>query len=237
MSLTYSTYVTAIAEMIAQDPTQTDYVAIVPRMIEYAEGRIYRELDLLGTNVRDTSTTLAAGTRDVTVPTNAAGRFRLLNGLNVIISSSRTPLTPVTLEVLDTLWPSATAPSTTSVPQYYAYTTDYTIAVGPTLGSGAGTATMEFIGRVTPTALSNSNTTTYLTNYYPDLFLAASMIFISGYMRNFGAGSDNPQMAQSWEAQYGALLASADKSEARRRFASASWTSAPLEPNAQPQRG
>jgi hypothetical protein len=111
------------------------------------------------------------------------------------------------------LWPQESAPTTTSVPAYYAHVTDTTIVVGPPLGSAAGTATVEVVGTITPDALSVSNTTTYLSTNYPDLLLAASMIFISGYQRNFGAQADNPQQAQSWTAQYMTLLESAKRSE------------------------
>jgi hypothetical protein len=53
----------------------------------------------------------------------------------------------------------------------------------------------------------------------------ASMIFVSGYQRNFGRASDDPAMAQSYEAQYQTLLKGATVEEARKKFESSGWTS------------
>ena len=74
-------------------------------------------------------------------------------------------------------------------------------------------------------ALPISNTTTILTTYVPDLFMAASMVFASGYMRNFGSQADDPRMSQSWENQYQLLKASAQTELARQRFESWGWSS------------
>jgi hypothetical protein len=54
--------------------------------------------------------------------------------------------------------------------------------------------------------------------------MAASMVFGSGYMRNFGAQADNPQMSQSWETQYQLLKQSANAEAARQKFAGWDWT-------------
>ena len=55
--------------------------------------------------------------------------------------------------------------------------------------------------------------------------VAAGMIFASGYMRDFGAQTDNPQMAQSWESQYNNLLKSQNADSLRMKFQSQAWTS------------
>lgn len=159
----------------------------------------------------------------------------VVSGINILSSGVRVAqLDPASLDYLDASWPSETAASTTTKPAYFAMITDQTGAVGPPPGTAYG---VEVIGTIRPTPLSTSNTTTFLTSYLPDLFLAASMIFAAGYQKNFGAQSDDPKMSASWEAQYGNLKASADAEEARKKFAGASWTSKRLEPTAQPQRG
>ena len=48
---------------------------------------------------------------------------------------------------------------------------------------------------------------------------AASAIFLMGYQRDFGAQSDDPAAAQSWENQYEKLLMGANAEEMRRKFA------------------
>jgi hypothetical protein len=57
-------------------------------------------------------------------------------------------------------------------------------------------------GDIRPFPLSADNPETYLSVYYPELFLCACMVFGSGYQRDFGAQSDDPQRAVSWEGQY-----------------------------------
>jgi hypothetical protein len=65
----------------------------------------------------------------------------------------------------------------------------------------------------------------------------ASMIYISAYQRNFGRQSDDPQMAQSYESQYGMLLKSAMVEEARKKYEGAAWSSQAPAPVASPTRG
>ena len=55
--------------------------------------------------------------------------------------------------------------------------------------------------------------------------VAAMMIFMSGYMRDFGSQADNPQQANSWESQYNNLFKSANLLELRKKFAGPGWTS------------
>jgi hypothetical protein len=73
--------------------------------------------------------------------------------------------------------------------------------------------------------LSATNTTTFISLYLPDLFIMASMVYVSAYQRNFGRQSDDPQMAQSYEMQYQTLLKSADLEENRKKFEAAAWSS------------
>jgi len=217
MSLTYTQYKAALETLAVEQASDSNWTTILPQVIDYAEARIHRDLDILGLVVRDATQTLAADTRDFALPTPTGGTWDVVTEINLLISSVRTPLIKVSLPTMNMLWPQATAPATTSVPSYYAHVTDDDIVVGPPLGSAAGTATVEVIGSISPTALSNSNPTTYISTNYPDLMIAASMIFISGYQKNFGSQADNPQQAQSWETQYRALLAGAQKDEAARR--------------------
>jgi len=237
MSLTYASWKATIENLITMDSADADWLQIIPSVIDFAEGKCYRDLELMDVTVRNATATFTANQRTFTVPTPSAGGYVIVDSINCIISGTRSPLTPVSVNVMDMLWPSATAPSTTSVPQYFTMETTTGAIIGPPLGSAAGTATAEVVGRIQPTPLSSTNTSTVLTTDYPELFLAASMIFVSGWQRNFGAQGDDPQQAQSWTSQYNALLQSANLQEARARFAGPSWTPTRPEPAAQPQRG
>lgn len=234
MALTYATYTTAMASLMAMGESATSFTGILPQIIDYAEGRIYRETDLINTRVADSSSTISSNTRTFTLPVPATGRFSVVEAVNIVESSSRTPLRPVSREFLDLAWPTATASASTTRPVYYAPFTDQVIVVGPPSGA---TITLEIVGTIRPTALSASNTSTYLSTYLPELFLAASMVFASGWQKNFGAQSDDPRQAVSWEQDYQRLLAAVNMEDARRKYAGASWTSKRVEPTAQPQRG
>ena len=228
MSYTYATWLAAIANETVIDPADTNFLAQVSSSIDYGEMRLYRDLDLLSTVVRDTGT-LTANNRTFTLPSNL-GRFVVTNGFNVITpagttnpdSGTRNQLVPCSRDVLDLLWPSTTG---AGVPALYAMITDQEIIVGPAPGSAY---TIECIGTIRPTPLSASNTTTYLTLYLPDLLCMCTMIFWSAYQKNWGATSDDPKSAVSYESQYQALLASANVEEQRKRYAS--WQSGSLQP-------
>lgn len=83
----------------------------------------------------------------------------------------------------------------------------------------------------------NGNGVSFISQYLPDLLIMASMIYISAYQRNFGRQSDDPQMAQSYEGQYQALLKSATVEEARKKFEAAAWSSQSPAQVASPTRG
>ena len=91
-------------------------------------------------------------------------------------------------------------------------------------------------GTVRSAPLSATNTQTYISVYLPDMFIMASMIYISAYQRNFGRLNDDPAMAQTYESQYQSLLKSAMVEENRKKFESAAWTSYSPAPFAAPTR-
>jgi hypothetical protein len=99
-----------------------------------------------------------------------------------------------------------------------------------TIPTTAATATV--IG----TVASNASTT-FISLYLPDVFIMASMIYISAYQRNFGRANDDPQMAVTYESQYQALLKSAVVEEARKQFQSSGWASQSPATVATPSRG
>lgn len=226
MSLDYGSYVSIISNLMAADPTTPEFFNFLPNCIEYAENRIYRELDLLNTTVVNSTNSLTAGSRNFTLPSNGAnGVFYTVTGVNVITPVGATPdtgtrnqLAAVSVDYLNAVWNSG---ATLAIPQQFAMVTQFNMVVGPWPDQNY---TLEIVGTIQPAALSPTNTTTFLTTYLADLFVAASMIFASGYMRDFGAQSDTPQQAQSWESQYEALLKSALLLELRKKWAGPAWS-------------
>lgn len=236
MSLDYDTYISQISNLMVVPSSDPNFETMIPGMISYAENRLYRELDLLFTQVTDTGT-VTASVRNFTLPTNT-GAYIIVDQINILSSAgttssngSRNPLTPVTREFIDMCYPSGQ--DTTAIPEYFAMASNTVVIFGPAPDAAY---TAEVIGTQRPTALTSANSSTILTQYVPDLMIAASMIFGSAYMRNFGAESDNPQMSQSWEGQYNKLFQSAATEQARAKFQSEGWTSEQPSPIATPKR-
>jgi len=228
MAINFTTYIQQIANLMVVSTGDANFNTMYPGMIDYAEQRMYRELDLQNTRVSDTTVTLSSGYNFVTLPVDQyiliAEQFNVLSPTTALSSNAlRNPLTPVTKEYLDFAWPTSTA---TGVPLYYAPLNDTTFKIGPAPDQAYP---LEVVGTIRPTPLSASNSSTWLTQHLPDMFIAASMVFASGYMRNYGAQADDPQMPGSWEAQYKALFASANAEELRKRFQSQGW--GPMTPN------
>src|SRR6266496_3678659 len=142
----------------------------------------------------------------------------------------RNSLIPSSEEVLNMLWPSVAG---SAVPQYFAIVNQDLIIVGPWPNAAYQ---VEVVGTQRPAPLSASNSTTILSVYFPDLFVAASMVFISGYMKNYGATVDDPQQGVTWETHLKTLLMSAQTEEARKRFTGPGWSSRGQELLASPPR-
>ena len=233
-----TSYVSQIATMAVVDPTNTAFLTILPQAITYAENRMYRELDFLFTSIATTAYSCTVGTRQINVP---AGTFVVPEQINVITpygvtnpdNGNRVPLLPVTKEFLDLVYGSGLT-ANRGTPKYFAPFDDYTFLLGPYPDQAY---TVEIIGTYRPDSLSATNKTTFISLYLPDVFIMASMIYISAYQRNFGKQADDPQMAVSYESQYQTLKASAMMEENRKKFEAAAWSSQSPSTVASPTRG
>lgn len=234
--LTYSQYVTDIATLAVVDPADPAYTTLLPQMITYAENRMYRDIDFLFTSTSVTGYAVLPGSRSLIVP---QGTFVVTEQINIITPAgtqnpdqgTRNPCLPTTKEFLDASYGSSTY---TGLPTYYAPFNDDLYLVGPFPDQ---IYYVEIVGTYRPASLSSTNTTTFISLYLPDVFIMASMIFISAYQRNFGRQSDDPAMAQSYENQYQLLLKGAVVEEARKKYESSGWTSQSPSPVATPTRG
>lgn len=241
VALTYTTYQQQLAILsgytVGADGTTITYdpnfTFILPQIITYAELRIQRDLDFLSAQAVDSSLTFTAGNNSLSIP---MASFITLQTLEVLDGTGNSyPVLPVSREYIQNVYGGN---STQGVPAYFAVNgsnstiagvnpTSRNILVGPT-PDNASTYTARIYGTVRFAPLSNTNTATFISTYLPDLFLMASMIYVSGFQRNFGRQSDDPQMAQSYENQYKTLLAGAQVEEARKKFQAPAW--APYSP-------
>lgn len=235
--MNYNDYVQQIATMSVIPVTDPNFTIIIPQMINYAELRMQRDLDFLSTQTSNTTYSFTSGNNTLTIPTSA---FIVMQTVEVIDGSGNsTPLLAIGKEYIQNVYPTG---STTGLPKYFAVyggdsatagLTSQNILVGPTPNSNYST---RLTGTIRSTPLSAANTTTFISVYLPDLFIMASMIYISAYQRNFGRINDDPAMAQTYESQYQALKASALIEENRKKFEAAAWTSYSPAPAASPTR-
>lgn len=237
MALNYSSYVQQIATMAVVPVTDPNFTIIIPSMIDYAELRMQRDLDFLSTQTSNSSYSFVSGNNTLTIPSTG---FVVLQTIEVINGSGvSTPLLPVGKEYIQNVFGGG---STTGVPVVFAVyggdsattgLTSQNIIVGPTPDSSYS---VRLTGTIRSAPLSATNTTTFISTYLPDLFIMASMVYISAYQRNFGRINDDPAMAQTYESQYQGLLKSAMVEENRKKFQSAAWTSYSPSPFAAPTR-
>jgi hypothetical protein len=236
---TWTTIQTSILVALAQAPSP--YNVIPPNFAvqfaqatSYAELRIYRDLIMLCTRQQNTSLTTTAGSREIDLSsmTNAdGGPIIVPEGLSLISPAgttnpalgTRVQFTEASLDWIDYVWPvEATTMSPVGAEwygRYWAMLDDHTMVISPTPDSPSGALyTTEITGLFQPTPISAANPTTYLSTNYPDLLEVAILIFLSGALqRNFGAQSDDPRQAMSWETQYQTLVVPARGEERRRR--------------------
>jgi len=253
--LTYSQYVTQIATMAVVAETDAACVTILPQMITYAENRMYRDIDFMftSTSLHGVSFVLTAGSRNLSFNINLAsnsdaqaGTFVVSEQINLLTDASgnaasttnpdacvRTPLLPTTKEFLDAVYGSSLT-ANRGKPEYFVPFNETLFFVGPVPDQAYP---VEVVGTYRPNSLSATNTSTFISLYLPDVFIMASMIYISAYQRNFGRANDDPQMAITYESQYQALLKSAIVEEARKKFDAAGWSSQSPATVATPTRG
>lgn len=224
--LNYTSYLAQIALLAVVSPTDTNFLAALPMAITDAENRLCRELDFLTFVTPNTTFALTANFRYMNIP---LGTFVTIQNVNVITPAGQTnpdlpgnfrnPLTPTDKSLLDAVYGSNTV---TDVPQWYAMINESSFVVGPWPDQSYG---LEIVGTVRPASLSATNATTFISTYMPDLFIAASMVYVSAYQRDFGRTSDDPQLATTWESHYQTLKAGAQVEEARKKMQASAWSS------------
>ena len=220
---------------------------IVPQMLGYSELRLQRDLDFLSSQGSN-QYTLTAGKNTLSVPiadfvtvTNVQ-IAQIVNGQVV----DTTPLTPTSREFLQNVYGGLRS---AGQPKFFAM-------VGDNFGDGAntynniqfgpypsyafpvvvtGTIRLPSLATYAVAGLADTAYTT-ISQWFPDLLIMASMIYISAFQRNFSATSDQSDMPMSYEKQYQALRLGALSEENRKKFAGSGWSSLSTPVSATPTR-
>ena len=216
----YTETVLALSTLFEVPISQEDenFARILPRAFEYANNRIYRDLRHLTATVT-VSSTATIGNRETALPS----QIIVLHALDVIgITGARRNLERISIEALNIFWPDPTFQP--GQPRKYAIigtgleADPYLIRLMPTPDLAY---VIEYTGIVRPAPLSQTNTQTYLSVFYPDLHVVACAVFLSGYQRDFGL-MNAPQGGTGWEDQYSKLVQSA-LIESRQLHAASDW--------------
>lgn len=238
--LTYNGYVTQVATMAVVQTTTTSGVVVgvdqsfndlIPQMLNYAELRIQRDVDLLPSQSSNTYV-INSGSNLLQIPVDD---FVTIQTIGVVNGVSTDQLLPTTKEYLQIVYSDS---SYTAQPRYFAmYGGDYAgagttwtnIIVAPYSNATynvavTGTIRLPSLYKFKDPALAATGTT-FISTYLPDLLVQASMIYISQFQRNFGPAANDPQMGPTYELQYQNLLKSAIVEEARKKFQSSAWSS------------
>lgn len=207
----------------------------LPSMLNYAELRCARDLDLLSSQSSNVYT-LTVGQNVFSLPVND---FVTVQTLEILQMSGSTvvnaiPLIPTSKELIQNCYSGVFS---SGCPKYYAL-------YGSNFGDNDNTETNILLGppsnfayplRVTGTVREASlyqnaaagiadTAYTYLSQWYPDLLVMASMIYVSGFQRNFSASSDSKDMPVNYEQQYRTLLAGAIAEENRKKGMGSGWS-------------
>lgn len=237
--LTYNGYVTQVATMAVVQTTTTSGVVVgvdqafndlIPQMLNYAELRIQRDLDLLPSQTSNTYV-LNSGSNILQIPVDD---FVTIQTVGLVNGTATIPLLASTKEFLQNVYNDS---SYTNQPVYFAMyggdsasggNTYNNIIFGPYSNSMynisiTGTIRLPSLYKFSNQALANTGTT-FISTYLPDLLIQASMIYISQFQRNFGPAANDPQMGPTYELQYQNLLKSAFVEEARKKFQASAWS-------------
>ena len=182
------------AELIASlqtwvESSETAMVAELDFIIELAEKRIYRSIDL--ENGWKYSTVAAAqGTELVTLPTDSV----VVRQVEYVVTATnaRTSLLQKDVSFIYDYLGDITAEGT---PRYYAHYTDSQILVGPSPDATAANFAIAHTYR--PTQLSGSNTTTWLSTEAPDVLLYACLKELAVFLK------EEPDIIANYDKMYG----------------------------------
>tara|TARA_R100000995_G_scaffold32627_2_gene14676 strand:- start:61 stop:750 length:690 start_codon:yes stop_codon:yes gene_type:complete len=182
---TYSELVTQIRDYCETDSNVLT-TTIVNDIIEHAELKIFREIDLDVFKKYKTAS-LTSSDAFVAMPGALPVDFEFARYVHIFSPSGSlgglTDNERVTLQKKDSsyineYWPNRTS---TGVPKYYANWDNDTIILAPTPNAAY---TIELAYNAQPTGLSSSNTTTWVSNNAPQLLLYACLIEAFKFLKN-----------------------------------------------------
>lgn len=168
----YDTLVTSLQETTEDD--SGEFIVSIPRFIDQAEDRLFRELDL--PHLEDVST----GTLSTDVTTlNKPSDYRVGGSLRITVDGSKKLLRKRLVNFIDDYWPDE---SETGVPKYYADYDDTAFLLAPTPDSNYS-YTLRYTKQ--PTKLGTSNQTNFYIDNCPDVLFMACMVEAVKFLKSW----------------------------------------------------
>jgi hypothetical protein len=181
--MTYAELVASLQTWV--ESSEPAMVAELDFIIELAEKRIYRSIDL-SNGFKYSTQAMTIGNHLVTLPTDAV----VVKSVQLINGTTRTYLQQKDQSFLDDYTGDR---SITGTPRYYAWYDDSQIMVAPTPDS---TDTLEFAHTYRPSQLSSGNTTTWLSLEAPDVLLYACLKELAAFLK------EEPDIIANYDKMY-----------------------------------
>ena len=230
-ALTYNTLVAALQNLMVDAAPSPQFTQILPQAIQYAEGRLYRELDMLSDRIQDVTTTLTASSRSATCP----AAVDIVEGISVITLAGsvppigkRNPVERTSIDFIDMAYGNETL---TGLPVWFSMLSDTTMVFAPTPDQAYY---IEVTGTAAPVAMSSVQQTSPLGYYFPDLLLSGCMVFMSAWQRDVGSQM-NPQDVNTWQAAYDLQMKSALEYIQRQKSQDPNWSAFTATPISTPR--
>lgn len=205
--MNFAEFVARLANTAVFDPTDPDFLAMVPQAIEHAELRCARDLDPIVARARWPGV-LAPGASSFVVPAECVA----VRAVWLSVGGAWRRLDRRGVEFLRLYSGDGVA----GVPRYWGTLDGVTVDLAPGWAAG-GAVEIDYTRRLN--GMSEAVPETWLGTWVPDLLFAAAMVFVAGYQKDFGAQAAD---GVSWEALYRTALESAVVEE-RRRKADGPW--------------
>jgi hypothetical protein len=257
-AITWSGLQQTLQAIIARTPypyavTDGAFSVLFPQSISYAENRIYNDIPFLAQRGQDTSLLTTPGLRSIDLsgtflPVTVAQRLALVTPAGATLQTgTQVPFMPASVDLIDMYWPKQSqvwAPNVASA-CYWSLLggndpTDFTsptVLIAPTPDAAYQVV---LTGLFTQPPISETNQQTYLSTNYPEVMIAACMVFLSGaLLRNYSSAGavnqpDEAGMPVHWEGQYGRLKDLATAEELRRHQQGTDWLNRPPAPAGAP---
>lgn len=227
-----------------QEQPDPSFTAATCRFVSNAELRIYRELNFSASSGQNfsLSTTPFQRAVDLTRMTGqtVAGGTAVFQQYPVVVESLAVQVNNrwiscqlVSQDFLDLIWPDQTLSQAPGVGlAYYTLLDNETALIAPVPDNAYP---IRISGQWRPAPMSASNPKTWLGENVPDLLFCGVMVEAMAYQRDFGAQSDDPRAAMSWEQRFQDAKKSALREENLRQGLGVGFSPYPPAPMAHAQ--